>query len=139
MKKFKMKHLFKGLFCIAVILLSACHKKEEQAAQTPAPDAGQPSATVSNQAPGNPAAQAPVIDTSKALAEADAALRRKEYEQAVATMLKLQQQRGLTEQQSEAVRNAQIHLQQNLAGAVAGGDPKAKAAADMLRAASAHR
>ena len=128
---------FSAAFIFVTALLCGCGKKDQQATQTVATDAGQ-AAAVTNQNPAN-ATPAPAVDAAKALAETDAALKKREYEQAVASLLKLQQQRGLTEQQSEAVRNAQIRVQQNLAGAVAGGDPKAKAAAEMLRQANMHR
>ena len=39
----------------------------------------------------------------------------------------------LTPEQAQAVRNQMVQLQRDLAGGVANGDPKAKAAAELLR------
>jgi hypothetical protein len=76
-------------------------------------------------------------DAKQAMAEADAALRQREYDKAVKTMLAIQQAQ-LNAQQAEAARQAMVNLQRNLAGAVASGDPAAIAAAQALRAASSH-
>jgi hypothetical protein len=125
-------------FCqIAVIVLfCACSKKEDNNSQasTTQPSNTSPTVPFSN---GLPTVSS--TDAAKALAATDAALKAKQYEQAVSNLLMLQQQRGLTEQQSQMVRDQQVRVQKTLVGAVASGDPKAKAAADMLRAASAHR
>jgi len=63
-------------------------------------------------------------------------MKAKNYEKAVESALALQQQK-LTEEQAQAARNQMVRLQQQLVGA--GNDPKAKAAADRLRQAAAHR
>ncbi len=125
-------------FCqIAVFaLFCACSKKEDNNSQASAPQSSNTSTTAPS--PGV-AGSLSSADAAKAFAATDAALKAKQYEQAVSNLLMLQQQRGLTEQQSQMVRDRQVRVQQTLVGAVASGDPKAKAAADMLRAASAHR
>ena len=130
------------------ILLSACSKKSEASA----PASGDAQATTAPAAP-DPQAQAPeaprapsgpVLDTTQlagnakqAMADADAALRQREYEKAVRTMLAIQQAQ-LSAQQAEAARQQMIVLQRNLANAVASGDPNAAAAAQILRAGRSH-
>jgi len=133
----------------ALTLIAGCSKKSEPvpAAQTTTPDAA---AAAPAAAPETAAADAaapqpgPVLDTSQmegnakiAMAEADAALRQKEYEKAVRTMLAIQQAQ-LNAQQAEAARQQMNALQRNLAAGVATGDPQAIAAAQILRAAHSH-
>lgn len=72
-------------------------------------------------------------DINQSFADADAAIRAKEYEKAVQNLLAVQNQRQLTEQQSLEARNRMVGLQRNLAAAIADGDPNAKAAAELLR------
>jgi hypothetical protein len=48
------------------------------------------------------------------------------------------QQANLNAQQAELARQQMANLQRNLASAVANGDPNAKAAADLIRAAHSH-
>jgi len=76
-------------------------------------------------------------DPKQAMAEADAALRQKEYEKAVRTMIAIQQAQ-LNAQQAEAARRQMMALQRNLANAIASGDPNAAAAAQILRGAHSH-
>jgi hypothetical protein len=133
----------------ALTLFAGCSKKAEPtpAAQTTAPDAAAvapaaaPEAVAADAAAPQPG---PVLDTSQmegnakvAMAEADAALRQKEYEKAVRTMLAIQQAQ-LNAQQAEAARQQMNALQRNLAAGVATGDPQAIAAAQILRAAHSH-
>ncbi len=127
------------VLCAVVLLavLTGCGKKEspaplpESSPTTTAPALGQP-AVVS--APTAPASVAPSTDASASLAAAKAAMQAKDYEQAAAALLAVQKMRQpLTTEQGQAVRNQVIQLQQNLAAGVASGDPKAKAAADLLR------
>jgi hypothetical protein len=75
-------------------------------------------------------------DPKAAMAEADAALRQREYEKAVRTMMAVQQAQ-LNAQQAAAARQQMIALQRNLANAVASGDPNAAAASQLLRGAHA--
>jgi hypothetical protein len=77
-------------------------------------------------------------DASAALAAAEAALKAREYEQAAKNLLAIQAQKNLSEQQALAARDQMVQLQRGLAGAVASGDPKAKAAAELLRASARH-
>lgn len=134
------------LVSLAMVLAAGCSKKADTAANptasqpapaAPAPDA-QPADASAQQASG------PVLDTSQmvgdakaAMAEADAAIRQREYEKAVRTMLAIQQAR-LDAQQAALAHQQMINLQRNLATAIASGDPSAKAAADILRASHAH-
>lgn len=120
-------------------LLLGCKKQE---AVAPAPtSASQPAAAPAADAQqADQQASGPVLDGSQmtgdpkaAIAEADAALRQREYEKAVRAMLALQQAR-LDAQQAAVAHQQMINLQRNLAAAIAAGDPNAKAAADILRA-----
>jgi hypothetical protein len=134
----------------ALILVTGCSKKVEPApaAQTTAPDAAAAAPAAAAETAAADAAAAPqpgpVLDTSQmegnakvAMAEADAALRQKEYEKAVRTMMAIQQAQ-LNAQQAEAARQQMNALQRNLAAGVASGDPQAIAAANLLRAAHSH-
>ena len=120
---------------LAVSVFTCCAKKEEPPAPPVAaqPEAVSPAAAAPAPNPG--AAQVNVPSTpnpAAALSAADAALKAREYEQAVQAMLTIQQAQ-LTEQQAQAARNQMTRLQNDLAAAVARGDAKAKAAADLLR------
>ena len=125
-----------GAVAVAIVLLASCSKKEE----APPPVAGPEPAAASPAAPIAPSAganqgqvnTASTANPSAALSEADAALKAREYERAVQAML-LVQQANLNEQQAAAARNQMTRLQNDLATAVARGDPRAKAAADLLR------
>lgn len=134
------------LWSLAVLVAAAvigCSKKEQKSsAAAPPSDAATPAAPAA--AAAAEAAPVPVVnvqsiaDTKAAMAAADAALRARQYDQAAKTLLLLQQQRQLSAQQALAVRDQMRQLQTDLAGAVGSGDPRAKAAADMLRAAAMH-
>jgi hypothetical protein len=64
-------------------------------------------------------------------------MKAKDYQRAAATLIAVQQM-PLNEQQANALRGQMVQLQATLAGAVASGDPQAKAAAEKLRASSMH-
>ena len=121
-----------GALVLAIALTSGCSKKET-ATVTTAPEEAVPAAQAP--APVAPApAAAPATDPSASLAAAQAAMQKQDYERAAAALLSAQNQRQpLTAEQAMAVRNQMVQLQQNLAAGVASGDPKAKAAAEMLR------
>jgi hypothetical protein len=132
---------------LALGLVAGCSKKTDNpasSASTP-PPAEAPAAPVANADAGAPPPPSgPVLDSSQmvgdaktAMADADAAIRQKEYEKAVRTMLAIQQA-NLNAQQAELARQQMANLQRNLASAVANGDPNAKAAADLIRAAHSH-
>ncbi|MBW8863894.1 MAG: hypothetical protein JF609_03035 [Verrucomicrobia bacterium] len=122
---------------IAAAAITGCSKKAEPPAAVVAPAADTTPATAP--APAAPARAtatspiAPSTDLKKSYAEMDAALKAKAYEKAVQAMLAVQQQRQLTEQQAAEARAQMVGLQQNLAAAIASGDPNARAAADLLR------
>jgi precorrin-3B methylase len=78
-----------------------------------------------------------VGDAKRAIADADAAMRQRDYEKAVKTMLALQQAQ-LNAQQAELARQQMINVQRSLAAAIASGDPNAIAAGEALRAAHRH-
>jgi hypothetical protein len=120
---------------IAASTITGCSKKAEQPAAVVTPPADATAATApATPAPTAPTAAIPVsTDIKKSFAEMDAALQAKAYEKAVQSMLAVQQQRQLTEQQAAEARARMVGLQQNLATAIASGDPSARAAADLLR------
>jgi len=119
-----------------LLAVAGCSKKSDNAAAPPAV-ASTPSAETPTPAAADAAAQTPtgpVLDSSQmvgdakqAMAEADAALRQKEYEKAVRTMLALQQAQ-LNAQQAALAHQQMVNLQRNLAAAIASGDPNAAAA-----------
>jgi len=132
---------------VSLALVSGCSKKADE---TPAPAAAQPAASAPAPAADAQAADAaqapsaPVLDSSQmtgdpkqAIADADAALRQRNYEKAVQTMLAVQQAQ-LNAQQAEAARQQMIALQKSLISAVDAGDPNAIAAAKALRASHRH-
>jgi hypothetical protein len=115
--------------------LGGCGKKDapaaaaESAATNPVPAPGAGAAPAVNQ-PGLPA----TTDANASLAAAQAALQARDYERAAVALLAVQQiQQPLTAAQGEALRNQMVQLQQSVANGLASGDPKAKAAADLLR------
>jgi len=87
---------------VAFAIFSACSKKTPEAAATPAPETqpvaatpapeGQPPAEAQPQQPTGPALDASQMtgDAKAAIAEADAAVRQREYEKAARTMLAIQ-------------------------------------------------
>jgi hypothetical protein len=133
------KYLFLRGFCLlplAGVLITGCSKKEiETQPQPPAPPptASAPATPLPATAP---RAAAQNTEADARLKEAQVAQRAHDYEKAAETLLALQQQRRLSDQQAAALGNQMRLLQRDLAGAIANGDPKAKAAADKLRAAA---
>jgi hypothetical protein len=122
------------LACLLAIsaLFTGCQKQaESQAPPPPAPDAAaQPAA------PAQPAAAPAVrnVAPDANLTEAQTAMKAHDYEKAVDALLAVQRQRQLSEQQAALYQSQMRTLQRDLAGALARGDPAAKAAADKLRA-----
>jgi hypothetical protein len=119
-------------------LIAGCGKR---ASQTPAaPPSADQAAAAPAPAEAAPAASAPfvprVVNPQTAVADSEAALKAKDYEAAAATILAAQQQKNLTDAQGIALRNQMVRLQGSLVTAIANGDPKAKAAAELLRASS---
>jgi len=111
--------------------LIACKKQEAPPAQSQADTTAPAPATSPDSAP--TVAPAPAANAQAALSDVNAAMKAKEYDRAVKSMLAVQTAK-LTDQQAMEAHNRMIQLQKDLASAVANGDPKAKAAADMLRA-----
>lgn len=134
----KMKRLRRFNWCCACLLLVlslvGCSKKEEAAAPAPSAPANSVAAPVEN----NVQTGGAVIDAKPVLAKIDSAYKAKDYDEAAEALLALQRQK-LSEQQALEARNRMIQFQRDLASAVASGDPKAKAAADKLRASATVR
>jgi hypothetical protein len=128
MKRFGQFHGYSA--CLLLVLAFAgCGKKEDTAAPAPSVPANAGTASAEN----NAQSGGPVIDAKPVLAKIDTAYKAKQYDEAAEALLALQRQ-NLSEQQALEARNRMIQFQRDLAGAVASGDPKAKAAADKLRA-----
>ncbi len=123
----------KTALMLAVLVLAAgCGKKKEASAPVaPVETSAETPAAVPA---GTPQANS-TVEVNQSLADADAAIKAKAYDKAVQALLAVQNQKQLSEQQAAEARNRMIGLQASLAQAVANGDPNAKAAADMLRAA----
>src|SRR5258706_5873480 len=113
---------------LLVLIIASCGKKEDTAAPAPSTPASSASAPAENNAQSGA-----VIDAKPVLAKIDTAYKAKQYDEAADALLALQRLQ-LSEQQALEARNRMIQFQRDLAGAVASGDPKAKAAADKLRA-----
>jgi hypothetical protein len=149
MKGFRLLCQSKGqaacLLLVALFVGCSKHKDESSTAPSTTPVASTASAPDSAAAPAtDPASQAPVLDSSQmtgdpkaALADADAAIRQKEYEKAAKLMLAIQQAQ-MDRQQAALAHQQMVAFQRNLANAIASGDPNAKAAADILRAGRGH-
>lgn len=125
----------------AIGLIAGCGKKDADsrtsADTTPAAATSgqpQPAATEAPQS-------APTLSGSSqaTLADAQAAIRAKKYEEAADMMLRLQNSANQTPQQAAAASGQMRQFQQDLATAVANGDPRAIAAAQRLRQASTPR
>ena len=124
---------------LAAFWVAGCEKKKQEefpAAPSSTPAASASPATANPAAPAATAGQPSGNSSQQTYAQAEAALKARDYEKAVDAALVLQQQK-LTEEQAQAARNQMVRLQQQLVAA--GNDPKAKAAADRLRQAAAHR
>jgi len=142
------RHIIPALvfsLCLIVGLFAqGCGKKQPVAtndapAPTPASPADAAATDPASPAPA-PVAQtaAPVIDPKATVADAEAALKARDYERAAATLLTIQARQQLSEQQAQAVHQRMAELQTSLASAVGSGDPKAIAAANLLRQAARH-
>jgi len=119
---------------IAVLVFTGCSKKEN-----PPPAVETPVATVDQPAP---AVAQPVAFTGEPqpqqwMTEAQSQQQAGDYDKAAQYLLAIQNQQALLSQQQAAVYWKQMSaFQSDLAARVAAGDPRAKAAAERLRAAA---
>lgn len=120
---------FNLLTAMLLLAVSGCGKKEEAAPAVPvaATSEATPTAATATAAP----AQTAVVPDAR-LAESQTAINTRNYEKAAEALVALQHAK-LNEQQAAAAAAQMRQLQGNLAAAVASGDPRAKAAADLLR------
>jgi hypothetical protein len=109
-----------------------CSKKQEATAPPAEISVVAPAATTPARATQSTAAPQEV---SRAIAESQAALKANEYEKAAQAMLAIQRAQ-LTEKEATAARQQMISLQSAVTAGLGAGDPRAKAAADLLRRAS---
>jgi hypothetical protein len=128
------------LFVVALTAATGC-KKAQPTETAPAPENASTAPATPNANPNQPANQvpaqapaAPTVDTTKAFADMNTALKARDYKKATDTLLAVQRTPQLTEQQSQALHGQMVQLQGAVAAGVASGDPNAKAAADRLRA-----
>ena len=123
-----------GTGVVALLLLVGCSKNTDAVVEA-APAEVQPA-----QPAAAPVATTPAQTTSPQvrLTESQAAINSGDYERAAAALVAAQQSQ-LSQQQAELLAKQMQQLQGSLAGAVANGDPKAKAAADKLRASATVR
>lgn len=136
--------IFVVLLVSSAAVFCSCKKKTAEA-QAPAQTAETTPAPATAPAPApDPAAltaappqPVPVINTTAAIADVNQAMKARDYKKAATTLIAVQQQ-PLTPEQAAAVHGQMVQLQGALAGAVASGDPAAKAAADALRASTMH-
>lgn len=119
---------------IASVAITGCSKKATTAA--PPADIGTNVPAVTTSA-ASANVSAPIV-VQQSFAEVDAALKQKDYQKAAQTLLTVQEQKQLTDQQSQEARNRMIGLQKSLAQAIANGDPNAKAAGEVLRQSAIH-
>jgi hypothetical protein len=126
-----------ALFGIIGLLIAGCSKKEAAVAPPPAPVAAAPAADNSADNSQPPVASPAVQYTA---ADMQSAMKTKDYDKAAAVMISLQRPAvPLTPAQSAVVQDQMRAFQRELAGALASGDPKAKAAAERLRQAAMSR
>jgi hypothetical protein len=124
--------IWMALLSVSVVSIS-CSKKEATPAAVAEPATAAPAAPAAAAAP---AANSPApVQMNQLYSETDAALKLRNYEQAVQGALALRQQQ-LTAQQAEAARNQMVRLQNALTIGIGNGDPAALAAAERLRAAN---
>ena len=114
------------LFAGALAL--SCTKK----ADAPAPAANDSSAAAPTAAAPKPATAPAASDVTALYAQTEAALKANELEKATQAMLSMHQGQ-LNEAQAQAARGQMVRLQSAVAAGVAAGDPKALAAAELLR------
>ncbi|HEY1718044.1 MAG TPA: hypothetical protein VGH42_07085 [Verrucomicrobiae bacterium] len=133
---------------VLVLIVSAtvagCSKKEEKPVAAATPADSETNVPVAATAPAAPAAASipapadiPVsTDVNQSIDEVDAALKANAYEKAAQTLLAMQKQSQLTDQQAQKAHSQMVSLQRSLANAIVNGDPNAKAAAELLRRSS---
>jgi hypothetical protein len=130
------------LLALSLLVFAAGCSKKQAAEPTPAlPTAESATPAPTQPTAGTPTTPVPVtrtVEPAAGISATEAALKAKQYEEAAAMLLAVQNQK-LTEQQADAARSQMARLQRDLAGALASGDPKAKAAADLLRRSSTVR
>jgi hypothetical protein len=136
-----LNHMKTIVLCSLALTLATGCKKAQPTETAPAPEnASTPAANPNSPQPQNQAQSqapaAPPVDTTKAFADVNAAVKAKDYQKAADTLIAVQRQTALTDQQAAAVRAQMVQLQGSVAAGLANGDPNAKAAADRLRAAA---
>lgn len=120
---------------LGLVLLLGCRPKE-QARTSPEKNAAETSPAASaGPTPGNAPANPGSADLQKQLASVDNSLKKGSYDEAAANLLKLQMNGAqFSQQEAAAYRNALSDAYTKALEAANQGDPKAKAALQMIRA-----
>lgn len=124
-----------SLVLLAVFLAAGCSNKEQPPAAT-APSGATISQTANPAQAAAPAAQPtpPNTAVNAGIAQAQAAMQARQYEQAANTLANLRTNNApMTGKQLMSLNRAQADLQNQLSAAAAAGDPQAKAAYEMMR------
>jgi hypothetical protein len=122
------------LVLIVSVTLIGCSKKEEKPSAAASSDTNISLVTATLA----PRADDVSTDIKQSLAEVDTSLNANDYAKAVQTLLVVQNQRQLTDQQAQEVRTKMTGVQRILASAIAAGNPNAKAAGELLRSSAMH-
>ena len=117
------------------VLVAGCSKKT---AEAPAPSPDATATPVAVQQPATTPAPTALATPDTHLAESQAALKAKNYDDAATALIAAQRGR-LNEQQAAAAAAQMRQLQSSIAEAAAAGDPRAQAAAARLRQAAMAR
>jgi hypothetical protein len=122
------------LVLIVSVAIVGCSKKEEKPSAAASSDTNVSvvAATLA------PHADDVSTDIKQSLAEVDASLSANDYAKAVQTLLAVQNQRQLTDQQAQEAQTKMKGVQSVLSAAIAAGNPNAKAAGEMLRSSAMH-
>ena len=129
-----------SLSVVTLCAVAGCGKKSAQAPPA-TPAAEQPAAATDAAGSGNtPVATVAPSQPQASFQQVQAAMRSRDYQQAVTAMVAYQRSfKPTTPEQSARYVQQMRDFQMGLAGAAASGDPNAKAAVAALRASSAHQ
>jgi hypothetical protein len=119
---------------IVSVAIVGCSKKEEKPSAAASSDTNV-SVVSATLAPG---ADNVSTDVKQSLAQVDSSLNANDYTKAVQTLLAVQNQKQLTDQQTQEAQTKMKGVQRILATAIAAGDPNAKAAGELLRSSAMH-
>ena len=111
---------------LAGLILCGCSKSKEDVLPTAKTPEQAASGLEQTFAGAPPAVQQDIASVSEAL-------RKRDYEKAIVTLHTVQQAPGITLQQGMAVHNSSLLLERELINGIERGDPRAKAAYELLK------